>query len=185
MVCFLDGNAIFLGRHAYYPPVWDDMRVPANTAIAGSNPPTLSVFVGTVRAWHFSATVVESLHFEAQISHRYKEGTDIQPHIHWSPTSAAAGTVSWGLEYTVATPTVQFPTTSTLSVAAVSGGTARLHQVDGLGTISMAGNKISTMIVGRVYRNAPADTYPDLAVLHEIDFHFQVDTPGSKQPFLK
>lgn len=193
MSCFLDGILTLVGRFLYSPPYWDDERVPTTSTTAGSNPPTLSQFVNNgigsrgVYVWMFSANIMEDLFFECQLSHRYKEGTTIKPHVHWSPTTAAGGNVVWGMEYTIATPTAQFPLTQTLSVQAGALGTIRGHQINSLGDISMSGNLISTMIAGRIYRDGAnlLDTYPDSAALHELDFHFQLDTPGSKQQFLK
>ena len=193
--CFLDGFKYFLGRFKYSPPYWDDMRVPATATTRGAaNPPTFIQFVDNgsgsvgVFANSFSQTLTEDLFFEAQLPHRYYEGTSLKPHIHWSPSLAmTVGDVYWGLEYTVATVGVQFPLTQILTVVVPASAVVRYHDIAILPDIPMPNNKISTMITGRIYRfgNSPLDTYPGGAFLHEIDFHFQLDTPGSRQEFTK
>ncbi len=36
-----------------------------------------------------------------QVTHRYKEGTDIQPHIHWCPTTSATYSGTWTMVATL------------------------------------------------------------------------------------
>lgn len=192
--CFLDGLRYIVGRILYQPPYWDDVRVPATTTTVGiSNPPTFRKLsdngagsVG-VYAWHFSPTIREDLFFSAQMPHRYMEQTDIKPHIHWAPQMATAGDVYWEMEYTIATVNAVFPNSTVDFVIDASDVVAKKHQVASLTDISMTGNLISTMIHGRISRlgSHASDTYPDDAILSEIDFHFKLDAPGSRQDFIK
>lgn len=192
--CYIGGRPTYRGRIVYSPRYWEDEKVPATTTtFAGANPPTITTFVDNgagstgVIGYHFSATIVEEVFFETQLSHQYAEGTTIYPHVHWSPMTAGAGNVVWGIEYTLARPNAQFPLTVLDSVTTAASGIIRQHQLAGFSAVTMAGNTISTMISGRVYRDGPnaADTYAGQAVLHEIDWHYQKDTPGSKAQFAK
>lgn len=194
MSCFLNGIKYIVGWFLYSPPYWDDLRIPATaTTVGAANPPTLKKFRDNgaasrgVYAWHFAPTIMEDLMFAAQVPHKQKQETDLYPHFHWSPTTANAGNVIWGIEYTISTINGSFPLTQLDSVTDAADGLAYKHQLAGLSTISMAGNGLSTMILGRLYRDGgnTSDTYPDDAVLHEFDFHIQIDSPGSRWEFVK
>lgn len=175
--------------------VWEDLRVPMTaTTVGGAKDPGLITFNGgNLKVWGFAAGGQdEELFFECQIPHSYKEGTDILPHVHWCPIDANTGNVKWGIEYQWANPGSAFPVSATLeSFTAVSGGatgTAWLHSITALGTISGAGKNISSMLVCRVYReqsDAVNDTYASDAALLELDFHFQADSAGSIAEFSK
>lgn len=193
-LCYIGGRPVYRGRIVYSPRYWDDERVPiSSTQFAGSNPPTVVTFIDNgagstgVIGYSFSATIEEERFFESQLSHQYAQETPIYPHVHWSPTTAGAGNVVWGLEYTIATANQQFPTTTLTTLTAAASGTARMHQVNAFSAVAMVGKLISTMISGRIYRDAtnPADTYAAGAILHEIDWHYLKDTPGSKQEYVK
>ena len=190
MTCFLNGKI----REVYEPPYWDDLRVPTSaTNRGGANDPRFLPFLDDgsgsvgVFTWQFRTNQEEELFFECQIPHHWKEGTIIKPHIHWSPMDAGAGGVVWGLEYTIATPLAVFPNTTLITVTDPTDTTAFKHQIAILPDIPMVNNKISTMLSCRIYRagNDPADTYGTEAALLEIDFHYQLNTPGSLQEYIK
>jgi hypothetical protein len=136
---------------------------------------------------HFSPTQEQEVWFETQLPHRWAEGTTLHAHIHWGPATTALGNVVWALEYSFAPIGGNFPLTQFLSATQAAAGTVRPHQYVDLGNCPQAGNTISTMASGRVYRDAtnPADTYPDKAILHEFDFHFEIDMPGSRSETTK
>ena len=123
--------------------------------------------------------------FSIQLPHSYKEGTDIYPHIHWSPTTASGGFVKWGLEYTWTNINDAFAETTVIVTDDTADGTAIKHQVVGYPTISGAGMKISSMLMCRLFRRAPEDTYPHDAAFLEFDIHFEINSPGSREPFIK
>lgn len=192
-ICYAGGRPIYRGQIIYAPAYWDDLRVPATVSrIGSSNPPTFkqwgaTVGIDEVYAWHYSATIKEDLYFSAQFPHRLKEGTDWRPHVHWSPTTVGAGNVVWRLSWRWANVGAVFPAVTGSSVTAAASGTIDDHLADSFPTISAPGSKISAMLVGRIARlgNDAADTYGGEAVLHELDFHYQLDTPGSRSEFVK
>jgi len=61
------------------------------------------------------------------------------------------------------------------------------HQIAVLPDIIATGDKISTMLGCRLFRDGSnaADTYANDAALLEIDFHFMLNTPGSSQEYTK
>lgn len=175
------------------PPRWEDVRVPlSNTVGAGVHDPTLSLFrdngAGStgVFAWSFSNVQEQELFFTAQLPHYYKQGSDLHPHVHWSPSDAGAGNAVWGLEYTIQNHfAAPFPLTTLLTVAQAAGGIAFAHQVAVLPVIAGSALTISALIVGRLFRSLAGNTYASPAFGHEIDFHFQIDNIGSNLQFSK
>jgi hypothetical protein len=171
------------------PPRWDDLRVPLTSTVAGgANDPTLAAFRGTVRSWSFSNLVIQELFFIAQLPHYYKTGTDIFPHVHWSPSDAGAGNVVWGLEYSV-NPSAEaggtFPAPNTIQVIQAAAGVQYQHQRASMPAILGVGMRISAVLIGRLFRNTVGNTYASAAFGHEIDFHYQIDNIGSNNQTTK
>lgn len=176
------------------PPRWDDMRVPLSSSRgSGVNDPTFAVFrdngAGStgVRSWSFSNLVEQEVFFIAQLPHYYKQGTDLRPHVHWSPSDAGLGNVVWGLEYSI-NPSAGsgiFPLTQIITAIQATAGIAFQHQRLSLPVISGIGLRISTVIIGRVFRSTTGNTYGSAAFGHEIDFHFQIDNIGSNNETTK
>ena len=165
---------------------WDDIRVsPVSTKLGGTSDPDFIKFKDNgagsqgVFTYHFSPILEEEAYFEVQLPHSYKAGSDLKPHVHWAPVDANAGTVIWGLEYTIQSPNGTFGNTTILEVADNADGVAYKHQLHSLGTISGAGITESAVIFGRIYRKAGSDTYASDAALVSTDIHFQMDKMGS------
>lgn len=187
--------------------VWDDMRFPAvSFGLGASNDPNFSQFLDDgggshgVFLYFFDPNTEEELFGVAQLSHSYKLGTDLHPHVHFIiPTTGAAGQfVQWGLEYTVADINGTFGNTSIIYTDASSAATAtnsgdgtltaNKHYYAVFPAIDMSGiTSLCSMICFRIFRDAGDgnDDYPNDAGLLEFDFHYQIDTVGSRQEFIK
>lgn len=193
----MDGNAT----------VWTDIMVyPDATTKGSSNPPLLGGASATafkknaggtsqgVFLWMFSATTEQELYFTVQIPHEYKVGSTLYPHIHWTTTTGTpSGTnVVWGLEYSVIAIGGNFPNTTTLtanSVISLIGtlsGTGQ-HIITSLGSISGTNLGISTMLICRIYRATADsnDTFGNETGLLGFDIHYEKDTNGSRQEYIK
>ena len=177
---------------------YEDLLVNLNTAKAtggGAVDPTwLDLSAGAQRAyaWAFSPSAINILYWTAQLPHSWKEGSTLYPHVHWMPTTANAGNVLWQLglykaDINSAYPTFASPSPYYQPSLAVSSGTIRQHQVSAFPPLTMVGNKISNVFLGRLLRiaNDATDTYPDDAVALYVDFHHEVDSLGSRSEFLK
>lgn len=146
--------------------------------------------IGTY-GYAFLHTARKEVFFRVQLSHRYKEGTTLHPHIHWSPVDTDVGGVKWHMEYTIASVGSPFPVTEdiTLISTATTTGVAYDHIATDLKVqgITGLGIGISAVIIGRLYRDTTSvnDTYGNTAFLHYIDFHYEVDTIGSRQEWTK
>jgi len=137
-----------------------------------------------VYVWHFNTGEINEVFFSVQLPHAYKEGTDLKPHIHWTKHNSDSGNVKWGLEYTICNVASTFPDTTTLTSTSVDTGSSTTpynHLLTNLGTISGTGLTVSSMLIGRLFRDGidPTDTYDGYAALLEFDIHYQVDSLGS------
>ena len=124
----------------------------------------------------------EELYFVAQLPHTYKPGTNIRPHVHWTPTNTDTGSVVWGLEYTWQDIDETYGNTTIATATDAADGTAYKQQIVGFGDVTGTGMKESSMLVCRVFRDATsgADTYNTDSVLLELDFHFEVNKMGTQ-----
>jgi hypothetical protein len=180
---------------------WDDLKVPVNSIrIRGTtDDPTWDAFIGNTALLWFRSDRSEDVLFTLQMPHAWKEGTAIFPHVHWTTGKSgdsAPGNdrVTWGLEYYWANVGDQFPTnTATITgttVAAPNTGSILLreHVITPLGSGGISGtgsHNLSSMIVCRLYRENVSNDYPGDAGLLEIDFHYQIDSDGSRQEYTK
>lgn len=187
-----DGTLMFEGD----AEVWDDLRVSMDK---GSSSASLDYFPGESsgpQIWYFrNAKGLETLSFQVQMPHSYKEGTTIYPHLHWTPNSTGSGDVEWNLDYTwvnydPTTPAV-FPAITTSTVVATGSFTQRTHLITSLtpGSVGLdgTGKKISSILICRLWRDSghTDDTYNSDAGLLSLDFHFQINTIGSRLQYIK
>jgi hypothetical protein len=166
--------------------VWDDLRFPAqgiNPAGAPS-PPTVDTADGTLV---FSASATNIIAGVAQFPHHWKEGSTINPHIHWCPSNTDTGNVLWRFEYEVQNIGGTFAGFTTVDTLEAGDGTAEKHQVHSLGTISMTGKTLSCMMKWRVSRigGDGTDTFTGTARLLEFDIHYEIDSLGSRSEMTK
>ena len=168
---------------------YEDMRFPATTV--RTNPASeFPEFDTTIPGRLFRHTATDSVYLIAQIPHAWREGTTLLPHVHWQKTTSAAGGVYWQLSYQWASIGQALEDAVVIGNATPSvsdGNTANVHALTRLGNIPADEKHISDMLLmtlSRVHDNA-ADTYAASARLIEFDIHYQVNSPGSRQEFIK
>lgn len=184
--------------------MWDDLRVSALAVkVPASGNPTFAKFKdngaasqGVFLYW-FDPTSEQEVYFAAQMPHHWKEGSDIEAHVHWVSADTAPGSgtdVCWGLEYTWANIDGTFGNTTIIYGDEQSNGsgetiTVDKHYLTEIGTITGSGKTLSSMLVCRLFRDAGGvggtDDYDDDAGLMEIDFHYEIDSLGSKEEYTK
>lgn len=183
-------------------PQWDDLRFP----LTGRNLDTAS---GRIDFSYPNQTIAfqpnarypnEPVTVPVQMPHKWKEGTELRPHIHWKQQSTdmpnwilgykiqqngqPSSIVADFASYTFATPVNHvFPYTS---------GT--LNQISGFPPIDMTGQAISCMVDVVLFRDSGnvlglyPDTDPSGLVEHirDFDMHWLGDSSnGSDQEFTK
>ena len=193
-----DGTVVFVGDAT----VWDDMRVvPGSFDRPGVSDPAIVAYdvngggVSTY-LWEFGKNDIAS--FTIQLPHSYKIGTDIYAHLHWTPgpngAAESGNTVGWKVDYSWANYGSAFPTMATADLSDACDGTDHKHQktddilIDG----HTVAKEISSMLICNIKRTDTGtdDTWSGtlsgaLPMLLEIDFHYQIDTVGSRQILTK
>lgn len=169
-------------------PAWDDLRVSVNSVkLAGvRDPEWVSYRDGLVLSFGDEAVNEEIVFFTVQLPHAWKEGTDIEAHVHWVPEDNATGNVRWLLTYSWANIGGAFGASAPLPVNGAAPGVANVHALAELGTIAGAGKTLSSMLVCSLKRESgnAGDTFTGKnAYLLEIDFHYQVDKFGSDNEY--
>jgi len=184
-------------------PVFDDIRVPVlSTRRGGSRFPGLAKFKddgagsqGVFFEW-VDDDSEEELYFTLQLPHSYKYGTDLEPHVHWTPkvNGTAGQLVGWGLEYTFQEIGGDFADTTIIYANSHSPADSILvagrHYLTAFAAISGASiDSVSAMMTCRIFwestgTGTPDDLAQDAGLL-EIDFHFQIDTLGSRTEYTK
>lgn len=182
---------------------WDDVRiVPGAFDFAGAADPTLVDYTPpgssvAMKLWEFALNDVA--YFTVQLPHTYKEGTDIYPHVHWTPGPKGAAenakNVLWGLHYSLANVNGVFSSGGPLDLSGICTGVDHSHLVSDSPAISGTALKISDVLVCRLMRSSAAiggssDTWAGTTtgnrpLLLGIDFHHEVDFLGSAQQFIK
>lgn len=153
----------------------------------GATAPDVVPLSGNNKGYGFDgASTLEGLNCFIELPHRYKEGSDIELHIHYLRKAAGSGDVKWFADYSICPLTGNLVASKTVSVVKT---VAAIDYCD-VATIAIipgAGRKISDVIALRIYRN-PADaqdTYAGDVIMTSFGIHYELDTMGSRQMYVK
>ena len=157
---------------------------------AGTDP-ALTTFSGNIKQYAFAINDIVDTG-TSEVTHKYKEGTNISIHIHWATNgSEGADTqVNFQVEYVIANGSTVFSgTTVTTGDITISSGTAdRTHYISSAGAITGTNIEIGAYILFAVSRIArvggTADPAADPFII-AVGFHVQQDTIGSRQLYIK
>lgn len=199
-----DGDWIFTAPDdktmVFDPALWDDLRiVPGAFQFSGSADPTLSDWQpggsgSTIKVYKFVKN--DQVFASIQMPHDYKEGSDLSFHVHWTPTDRgneeSGNTVGWKIDYSIANINSTFSSTSTAACTGTCTGTDDQHEISESVTVSGTGLKVSHILMIRIWRGDTGadDTWVGSTAalspaLLEFDIHYQKDTLGSRQLFIK
>lgn len=173
--------------------VWDDLRTPINSSVkVAGKQPTETVYRGGI-VYSFSKITDNQIAFNVQLPHTYKLGSDIEFHIHYAiPTSGVGGgaeNIKWDFTHAWADIGDAIPAettvNTTLDMQNQSANTHYLGEI--IGTIDGSGiSGVSSMIICGLTRDVSvADNYDDVVYILELDFHYQINTIGSRQEAVK
>jgi len=182
--------------------VWDDLLISTGLFnFAGVTDPTWRDWQPTGSGTTFKILKFnknDEVFFSCQLPHTYKEGTDIRPHVHWTPcdqgTAESGSYVGWKLDYSWANINGDpFPVSGTITMTDACTGTDDYHEVGGSESpyIDGTGKTVSSMLICRLYReDTGADdtwsgTGADAPAMLQFDFHHEIDTQGSRQEWVK
>lgn len=181
--------------------VWDDDKFPASGVRLDSASTRYSYdfFNGGIQFDSDARYINELLSMLEQFPHKKKIDTVIRPHIHWMQTEA--NEPNWLLGYkklsngATITDETDF-TNYTLLTKNANGFTyvsGNLIQITDFGDVSTSGMGVSDMIHWVLWRDttnasglfAGADPVNVGQTVFEFDVHFQIDTLGSRQEYIK
>lgn len=170
---------------------WDDSQVPEAMVRVGATAPTLANFNGgPVQTLQFQNNRDDTIMATVQMTHRWKQGTDIHPHVHWCETAATgAGTnVVWQLTYAWTNIGCAYPAYTTLKITNSVTGTNWFSQLSDFPDISGTNKLVSSIFVfelRRLANSATADDYNQNVAFLGFDIHHQVNSPGSDNELTK
>jgi hypothetical protein len=128
----------------------------------------------------------------AQLPHAYKEGSDIEPHIHYALKDAiGASTIKLTMQYVWANVNDDFGNTTSIEKTIDSGdfstGDANKHKARSFGEIDGTGKNISSIFMAVISRDGDSseDDFDEDVYILEFDIHYQRDADGSLQQYTK
>ena len=165
--------------------VWDDIRVPATRIRQGASlKPDFNL---TDLTLDFDDSSDETIYINIQMPHDWKIESDINPHIHWIQNQDQ--NIPWKFEYRWQlnnTTTTTAWTTIALDTLAFTYTSGSLNQIsEPSSMITPTGVTISAIMQIKITRDVSEDSYSGDAQIYEFDVHYQRDTLGSKDEFVK
>jgi hypothetical protein len=162
--------------------VYKDLIFPVSNLRVGASPPTFAGFQNGVYANRFDNTFVHTVYGSVELQHDYEEGSELEVHIHWSPSTTNTGVAKFSFEYTIASVNGIFGVSTTATAIQAGSGTVNKHHYLTLATISGTNRKIGDIICFAFSRlgNHPEDTFTGNAFIHSIGVHYKCDTIGSR-----
>lgn len=168
--------------------VYDDIIIQAiNLRTSGTTPPTVDVFQDSIYGMKFTNAQTDIVYGSFEVPHTYKEGTDLEVHLHWSPSSTNTGSCDWVMKYTFANMAGTFGGEETITFQQAGSGTANKHQyVSGNVVISGSAKSIAIgAIICFALSRPTGDAFTGDAFLHSVGVHYEIDTMGSRQRSVK
>lgn len=188
-----NGNVRFGSSATYF----DDVMVPGFSVRGGAAAPDVGLFGGTsagdgaIYTTLFDGTSTrEDVFFTLQLPHTYKHGSNISPHIHWTPTTTDAsesGSVRWYITCMWTNINGTYSTIYQSNVVSQAGQTGWVHKLSEFNDLVGTDKTLSSIASCSLYRNPtdPSDTYEHDVALLGIDFHVEMDSLGSDEEYTK
>lgn len=168
------------GKIGSTPIVYNDIIIQTSNLRPGSTPPAFTAFKDSIFGFSFINAQSDEMHGGFEIPHDYKEGTELEVHVHWSPSSTDTGNCVWTFSYSKLTAGSGAPseTVLTASTGIAGGGVALAPQYTTIGTIAGTAYKIGEIVTFRIARPS-GDSFTGDAFLHSVGVHYMSDTTGS------
>lgn len=177
--------------------VYDDIRINPGAfdrpGVADPAPVIYYPNAGGIGMYLYEFGIDDFVSFTVQMPHSYKAGQDIKVHLHWTPgdrgVAENAKTVGWKIDYSWANISSNFPDMQTADLSDACDGVNHKHQMTDEVTIDghTVAKGISSMLLCNLRRTDTGadDTWVSalsgqLPMILEVDFHFPIDTIGSR-----
>lgn len=129
----------------------------------------------------------EKVSAQFELQHDWKEGTALSPHLHYQIIGAPTGTdrIKWQLIYTISRNGTTLSPTTTITVE-TEVSTQYSFYISSFPDIIGTGFKIGDQFLFQLSRiTASADEFAGDALLSTAGVHYEIDTMGSRQKFIK
>lgn len=162
----------------YGDSFWDDLTTSAAQAKIGANSKPPYNYDSLTLVWEATDTTTNYLVFNYQLPHRWKAGTNVSPHVHYTQKSAS-DTCEWfiilykwtDLGENQASSWTRLHSTNQTYFAYSSGA---MHQLADFPDIAGSGHTESSILDIKLY------CWADAALsMKQFDIHFEIDKPGS------
>ena len=190
------------GELNYTDTYWNDLKVSAAifefAGNADPNPVSYNVGASGLSMLMYEFAKNDEVYFNIQVPHDIKIGSDLYCHIHWTPgtrgNEEAGKTVGWKVQFLLANIGTAFPATVyTVDLSDTCTGTDHLHEITPDTKVTLTEEiNISAFILGKIYRSDTGtdDTWAgsttnNLPLLLGMDFHYEIDAPGSREHLSK
>lgn len=143
----------------------------------------------TFMQYYFHNDVLASQDYvfvQIQLSHKYKIGTPIECHLHWSPSSTNTGDVNFSLEYAwVGLGQTYTAPYKKISAKQAGSGVAMQSQIFSFPDLNANGEGFSSVLVGKLMRESAhsTDTFTGNAYVSYFDCHYEQDKLGSNNHY--
>ena len=174
---------------------WDDLLVSASTfTVASSIRPPASTKIADIAGgsangvygWSFEEGKSQDVMCSTQLSHKYKLGSTLYPHIHISvPTNEALKYIQFSLEYFVVSLGSAYTDSVIITTAPLLCPAAKTHVLLQFPNIVGTGLGISSIFYSRLTRDTIANDYTGIVNLLSFDIHIEMDSLGSHTEYLK
>jgi hypothetical protein len=148
--------------------------------------------IGATGLYAYNFDDDDEIWFSAQMPHAWKLGSVIYPHLHWMPESdvSPADNIKINLLYGWCNLDDDFAAAAaplSRDVSTTENGALKhlLHDFSETG-IDGTGKTLSSILMCKFYRSeADSDNYAGGIYALEVDFHFEIDTIGSREILTK
>lgn len=166
---------------------WDDQQVDLANVRLGVSAPSWTDYKGA-KVLAFDKSQDNAVSFNMQLSHKYKLETEIEFHIHNTPSDDTAGDIYWSLSVSRADIGEDFPMPSVYyAIQTININEADKHLLfeisENIGTASGL-SSVALLTLTRIGTNV-TDTYNNDVYLVALDAHIELDTIGSRTETLK
>ena len=165
-----------------FEPMWKSLYPSSGLSFSDDNAPTRSVLIGNIKVKTFPVSQLAEFHMSFAIPSDVSREANLIPFVHWATSTADAGNVRWGLEYSVAQRDQEFGASVDVGVIAPASGVIKdLNHAEVFEADQIAPQLPESVIAMRIYRDSShaQDTYPGDAYLLGIGMNYLSDRAGT------
>lgn len=166
---------------------WDDLIVSLSNIKAPASDPPSWVSYKNCEVPAFTKNGTNVLYFTTQMPHRWKEGSNIEFHMHCSYPDSNAGNSVWTFTYSWSNINDVFPTASGITKTFAAPALTDKHTLHDFGYINASGKTLSSVLLCSLSRigGDGSDDYDNSIYALSADFHYMIDSFGSSSELLK